>query len=89
MKFKTKSKIVDAIQWNGEFKDGVFIIYWMIAPVDWSAECPKCHHSIKEHGRVDRDILCPGDWIITDETGKRYVVSQNEFEQGYELINQG
>jgi len=51
--------------------------------------CPECGNVMKIHGFLDgvngEEIICPGDYIVTDRNGLYYRLSRGEFESRYEL----
>lgn len=51
--------------------------------------CPECGNLMQNHGFLDgingEEIICPGDYIVTDRNGEYYRLSRGEFESQYEL----
>ena len=57
--------------------------------------CPKCGNVMQKHGLLDglngEEIICPGDYIVTDRKGNYYPLKPEEFEamyEPYELVAQ-
>lgn len=50
--------------------------------------CPECGNVMRKHGFLDgingEEIICPGDYIVTDRNGLYYRLSRGEFESKYE-----
>lgn len=96
MLFRKKSSFVDAIRWwkNGDHPDdgiyeGRVVRYFRRPDIQGTELCPKCSYSMNEHGYIDNFdagyIVCPGDWIVTDDYGT-YPVKPQLFESTYEPI---
>ena len=55
--------------------------------------CPDCRLEMHLHGvlfptRMDRvmEVVCPGDWVLTDTEGSTHVCKPDIFETTYELV---
>ena len=52
--------------------------------------CPECGNPMQRHGQIinglnqEEEIVCPGDYIITDSKGRHYRLHSHEFEAQYE-----
>ena len=50
-----------------------------------------CGHLYHDHGFIDNfnggHRICPGDWIITDENGGHFPVTDEHFRHLYEIID--
>jgi len=86
--YYTKKPItVEAHQWhkNGDHKD-VLPYRSPLEPED--AICTLCGRPVRDHGCVktfeDMRPVCPGDWIIDDGEGKRYIRKPDVFDATYE-----
>ena len=82
-KFKKKPSVVEAVRWSSEDHDVVpFKSHSQSSQI-----CPQCGNKYRAHGQLnveDYHRVCPGDWIITDENGKRYPCSPALFDATYE-----
>lgn len=90
MKFRKKPVVVDAVEWDGKFENGIYEFYFLLAIQEWERECPQCHNPLRQHGRINTlegsHIVCPGDWIITGIKGERYPCKPDVFAQTYEVV---
>jgi hypothetical protein len=61
------STALDALRWKGWWTshrvDG--IKHWGNTP----GRCGHCGRDMSEHGWTGRALVCPGDWIVYDESG--------------------
>jgi hypothetical protein len=51
--------------------------------------CEACSSSLANHGKIDgatRDRVCPGDWVITNESGVVFALSSDQFADMYEAV---
>ncbi len=51
--------------------------------------CPDCGRMMHDHGTLSEIIdksVCPGDWIVTNETGLRWVMDHESFIKQYDPI---
>ena len=99
MTFREKSVNVEAIQWfkNGDHPDdgdkgeGKIVRYFNHPVIKDNTACGKCGNWMKEHGWIDTlhngQIICPGDWIITDEQGNYFPVMSTVFKIIYEPLD--
>lgn len=50
--------------------------------------CPKCGNVMQRHGVMTglngEEIVCPGDYIVTDRKGRHYLLTAVDFEAQYE-----
>jgi hypothetical protein len=102
--YRKKPTIVAAFQWfkNGDHpldmvapgsdKEGEFIKRHVMQP--WARDdiCGDCHRPYKEHGcrytPKKTYIICPGDYIVTDENGEHTPYKPATFKQVYEAITE-
>lgn len=53
--------------------------------------CPECGNVMQKHGELvnglngEDEIVCPGDYIVTDAKGRYYRLKSHEFEAMFEL----
>lgn len=51
--------------------------------------CPLCGNFLHRHGYLDgangEEIVCPGDYVVTDRNGLYFRLSRGEFESQYEI----
>jgi hypothetical protein len=76
--------------------EGQVVRYFRRPDVEGISKCGHCQKSIHEHGWVDTvqggHIVCPGDWIITDDRVERskhghfYPCKPDIFEATYEKV---
>ena len=88
MKYRKRPVVVDAKRWDGKFGDGVWDFSFLLMPESQGEKCPLCKRPMEEHGRIINkgkggDIICPGDWIITEANGKRIGCGVSDFESRY------
>ena len=52
------------------------------------SDCDKCSLSYSDHGWIDNGnsavMVCPGDWVVTDNCGNHGAVRDDEFREKYE-----
>lgn len=77
--------------WPGEEREGLIVRRFNSSGVDSEVLCKICNNSISVHGWIDFDdgdgcIVCPGDWIITDEKIGYYPMSDKVFRELYEEV---
>lgn len=82
--YKKKQVIVEANIW-GRFFSREIAMFAEASPK--GLNCDQCHVDITLHGVMNSQfIVCPGDWIITDEEGERYPCKPDVFEKTYEAV---
>jgi len=60
-------------EFKGELLEGKVVRYYRDPYANSQYQCLKCGHIMHEHGWIeDGQIVCPGDWIVTDREGKHY-----------------
>ena len=84
MKFQKKLPIVDAVQWN----PGIEIENVEEFQYDHPKDHPKLQHAYL-HTRYGNFLVAPGDWILTDDEGKQWVVGNTIFKREYEPLIDG
>lgn len=73
---------------SGEFKgekyEGKVVRYFRHPCVDGGDICAKCSYTFHNHGWIDNGLsglmVCPGDWIVKDETGKYFNISKEKYQ---------
>lgn len=97
-KFRKKPIVVEAEQW---FK-AMFILdvpgyylkvgYFRHPNIPGESLCSKCGKPFHDHGYIDTPDaghqVCPGDWVITEADGKRYLCKPDIFTTTYEVIEE-
>ena len=70
--------------------EGSVVRYYRNPDVPGEVECESCGRIMHLHGWVDSggpgQTVCPGDYIVTDDTGNVYPVHPQDFVTKYELI---
>lgn len=68
--------------------EGSVVRYYRFPKVDGADSCTRCDNSMHDHGWIEKthNVVCPGDYIITDEKGNTYACSPAIFEQTYEEV---
>lgn len=72
-----------------KMREGLVVRYFRHPDVDgWSA-CKHCGTIMHEHGWIDTrgggHTVCPGDWIVTGQTGEHYPCKPDIFDKTYAL----
>lgn len=89
MKFRKKHNEIEAERWFSEADNerlGVsnYSVWNLHSDI-----CDYCSNTIKNHGWINTIdggyIVCPGDWIITNEFEK-YPCKPNNFDRMYEKV---
>jgi hypothetical protein len=92
MKVRKRPVVVDAVEWDGKYTNGVFEFAMFFVAEDRGRVCPQCKRGLVEHGRIGTlegsHIVCPGDWIITGVKGERYPCKPDIFDQTYEKVQE-
>ena len=79
MKYRSKSVVVDAFQWQGELVDGFERIN--VGKDELGSEC----HNLVIPTFLGPSYAVPGDWIISEPDGKNFrVCDPNAFPHLYE-----
>lgn len=91
-KNKTTNKIVEATQWfkdgdhpldhsiklpNGNMSEGQVVGFYRKRD-DEERICFNCGHTMYEHGMLGEQVVCPGYWVVTEDTDT-YVLLGNGF----------
>lgn len=71
-----------------EKREGNVVRYYRTSELNGKDRCKKCFFSMHIHGWIDTleggHIVCPSDWIITEEEGKFYPCEADIFEKTYD-----
>ena len=91
MKYRKKLPLIEATQW---LQHGDHSQVQPLPPPDPYQEipenpyCPHCGNLMVRHGCLDgadgEQVVCPGDYIVTNREGLPYRLSRGEFESQYE-----
>jgi len=72
--------------------EGKVVRYFRSLHIPGRKFCPHCGNIMQEHGLLNgvngEEIVCPGDYIVTDRKGQYYRVKASDFEVMYELVAQ-
>lgn len=70
--------------------EGDVVRYYRHPRGDGQQECRHCHTVLHNHGWLDTGgegcLVCPGDWVITEESGRRYALPNDLFEAAFEAV---
>jgi hypothetical protein len=70
--------------------EGKVVRYFASLKIPGDRVCPICGNTMKTHGELPNarngtdEIICPGDYIVTDSEGRRYKMPAQQFELMYE-----
>jgi hypothetical protein len=71
---------------SAKLTEGKVVQYYPSLEVSENRFCPDCGNLMQRHGVLNgNEIVCPGDYIVTDRKGLNYRLSRGEFESQYEL----
>ena len=94
-RYRHKPNEVFAVQWNGLEDDdsGLSISPYGRKKVDSRYPCKLCGSLMRDHGvaessRPVKYLICPGDYVITDESGMLAIgrYKESEFMREFESI---
>ena len=86
-------KVVDAVQWHkvGDHPEVVALTPELYGSSLEGLACGFCGHSLEEHGSMTavkiRYGVCPGDWILTEKSGRCFPCKAEVFEEEYEEVS--
>jgi hypothetical protein len=77
----------------GERTEGAVVRYFRLPDFSGREICNQCNHTFHEHGWIDDvqggHMVCPGDWIITEQNGEQYYPCKPDaFEATYERVDE-
>jgi hypothetical protein len=91
VKYRKKASLIDATQWltHGDHSQvQKFPEQNSSKSLPGNPYCPDCGNLMLRHGLLDgvngEEIVCPGDYIVTDRNELHYRLSRGEFEGQYE-----
>ena len=92
MKYRKKPVVIEAEQWNKDWKHPIVEPFADMG-IGWNyGLCKQCGESYEYHGKVktlEGDMtVCPGDWIITGIKGEYYPCKPDIFEKTYEEVKE-
>ena len=68
--------------------EGKVVGYFRSLNIPGGRFCPNCGNVMQKHGLLDglngEEIICPGDYVVTDQKGRYYRLSAADFEAQYE-----
>ena len=83
-----ESTPIDSPDGPQKFTEGKVVRYFRSLNIPGSRFCLKCGNVMEEHGLLDglngEEIVCPGDYIVTDLKGNYYALKPERFEAMYE-----
>ena len=69
-------------------REGEVVRYFRRPDVGGRVKCSKCGNRMHEHGWLDfppnGQTVCPGDYILVNNAGRRWRVAPREFQTGFE-----
>ncbi len=78
-------------------EEGAVVRYYRKPSIDGEVDCHSCQQPMHNHGWIDTAqggyVVCPGDWIITDDRvkkdapGRFYPCKPDIFEATYEIVD--
>jgi len=84
VKYRKKALLIEATQWL-KHGDHPQVENFRALEDEWgNPYCPICGNLMQRHGLLDEEVVCPGDYIITDRNGYFSRLSRGEFESHYE-----
>lgn len=91
MKYRKKAPLIEATQWVNHGDHSQVQNFPEQDPsqgLSGNPYCPDCGNLMLRHGLLDgvngEEIVCPGDYIVTDRNELPYRLSRGEFEGQYE-----
>lgn len=71
-----------------DLTEGKVVKYFRSLHIPGGRLCLTCGNIMQKHGLLDgvngEEIVCPGDYIVTDQKGRYYRLSAGEFEAQFE-----
>lgn len=68
--------------------EGKVVRYFRRINIPGGRFCPDCGKVFHKHGLLDglngEEVICPGDYVVTDRKGNYYKLSSVDFEAQYE-----
>ena len=83
-----ESKGIELTGGRWGLSEGQVVRYFRRLNIPGDRFCPDCGNLMHRHGLLDgvngEEVICPGDYIVTNRKGKHYKLSSIEFETMYE-----
>ena len=83
-----QSKPIELTGGSQGLSEGKVIRHFRSLNIPGGRFCPACGNVMHQHGLLNglngEEIVCPGDYIVTDTKGRHYRVPAVEFEARYE-----
>jgi hypothetical protein len=83
-----ESEPVDLVSGNLGWTEGKVVKYFRRLHIPGDRFCPDCGNVMQRHGILDglngEEVVCPGDYIVTDRKGNYYRLSATDFEEQFE-----
>lgn len=85
-----RSEPIDGTDGGQRNTEGKVVRYFRSLKIPGGRFCPECGNIMQRHGEItnglnhEDEIVCPGDYIVTDMKGRHYRVKAVEFEAGFE-----
>ena len=100
-KYKSRDRVVDAFIWNknGDHpddgppdKEGKMVRYFRRPDVPGHKTCHRCFRTMHDHGWIDDgeigQLVCPGDWVATNDKGEMQTYKPKYFERDFEPVEE-
>jgi hypothetical protein len=75
-----------------QLSEGNVVRFFLRHHIPGGRFCPECGNEMRTHGLLNEElaingeeVICPGDYIVTDRKGRYYKMSAADFEAQYEL----
>ena len=83
-----KSQPVDRAGGSQSLTEGKVVRYFRRLNIPGGRFCLECGNVMQHHGLLDglngEEVICPGDYIVTDRKGRYYRIRGTDFEDQYE-----
>lgn len=82
------STLIDGPDGSQRSTEGKLVRYFQRINIPGQRYCTICGNVMEKHGLLEglngEETVCPGDYIVTDQKGRHYVVKRVEFEAQFE-----
>ena len=83
-----QSTPIDGPDGPNRLTEGKVVKYFRRLNIPGGRFCPDCGNVMQIHGLLDglndEEVVCPGDYVVTDRKGRYYVIKAADFEAQYE-----
>lgn len=83
-----RSKSIDRPGGSSGLSEGQVVKHFRSLNIPGGRFCPHCGNVFQKHGLLNglngEEIVCPGDYIVTDHKGRHYILKPEQFEALYE-----